>query len=731
MRVVVKYFAPFRMDLSSRTIWRDNVRVPLTNKAFEILRVLVDRAGHVVTKDALLGAVWPDTYVHPDNVKVLVGEIRRALGDDPVRPQFIRSIVKRGYIFIAPVVDASGDLAPTPPFPHFVGREAEIEQMTAALDEAAQSQRQFLVVSGEAGVGKTSLCEAFLRLAGTRYAMRATWAQCSRTTGASEPYHPLIELLGRLVRSVDDESVVDVLARHAPGWLPHVPAPLGEAARLATAVGQIASPARMLREIVTAVEALAAHSLLVIWIEDVQWADPATIDVLTALGQRTDPARLLILTTTRPPESVASAGALRRGLADLLSRDRARTIRLQPFVLDEVERYLEVRFDGSFADQTSPILYRATGGNPLFLASSADHLVRKGYVTGERDRWTRAIPDAALEAAIPGSFAAAVAREFEELAADERVAIASASVLGIEFSLWLAAHASAVDEAVLEPVLEALARRQRFIVREGVIELANGMFSPLYRFRHSLYQEIVLERTDPRVRAQAHARAGLATERLFTGREADVAGDLAWHFHGAGDHARASKYFRLAAANAQKRYAPREAAALLHGALTHAAHLPADERRRIEPAMMLELGQTQLAAGDSELATDTLTRLERRAEEEHRPNERLRALLVLVEAQSGISHDRVMDLTRRIVAVAPHANDEMLAASARYGPASASWCTTAGRTTSPTGASRRGGRCRGPTSKNIDRSRSGCCSSSPRARSTRPPGPPAASCCRR
>ncbi len=73
------------MDPATHTLWRDDARVALTNKAFEILRVLVDRAGHVVTKDAILGAVWPDTYVHPDNVKVLIGEIRRALVTRPQR----------------------------------------------------------------------------------------------------------------------------------------------------------------------------------------------------------------------------------------------------------------------------------------------------------------------------------------------------------------------------------------------------------------------------------------------------------------------------------------------------------------------------------------------------------------------------------------------------------------------------------------------------------------------
>jgi DNA-binding winged helix-turn-helix (wHTH) protein len=100
----VKYFTPFRIDLSAGALWRDHTRIPLTHKAFELLRVLVESAGHVVGREALMTAVWPDTHVHPDNVKVLIGEIRRALGDDPNQPRYIKSIVKRGYVFIAPVV---------------------------------------------------------------------------------------------------------------------------------------------------------------------------------------------------------------------------------------------------------------------------------------------------------------------------------------------------------------------------------------------------------------------------------------------------------------------------------------------------------------------------------------------------------------------------------------------------------------------------------------------------
>jgi hypothetical protein len=420
----------------------------------------------------------------------------------------------------------------------------------------------------------------------------------------------------------------------------------------------------MLREIVSALEALTEHMTLVLWIEDLHWADPATIDVLLSLGQRRDPARLLVLATMRPPESVSAAVSLRRAHADLIGHGRASEMRLQPLGRTDVTRYLEARFGRDVASHSTDVLARSTNGHPLFLVTAVDDLVRKGHFSDEGDGWHVTGSSGALEAAIPASFAGAVTHELNELAPDERRAIEAASVVGVDFSLWLVAHAAKVEEVVLEPILEILARRQSFIVREGVVELANGMFSPLYRFKHGLYQEIVLEHIASTMRAQTHANAGLAMERLFAGREREIAADLACHFHGAGDHVRAARYLRLAAGNALRRHAAREAAALLHGAVVHASHLSSEQRTESELPLLLELGAAQFAAGEVGLATMTWSRLEKRCEVEQRHDERLRALMALAEAHVGSHRDEALACARRIADVTPFANDISLAASA-------------------------------------------------------------------
>ncbi len=392
----MKYFAPFTLDPRDKSLWRNNVKVPLTHKALELLAVLVERAGHVVAKETLLESVWPDSHVHPDNVKVLVGEIRRALGDDPIRPRFIRSLVKRGYIFIAPVVDAASEQ--TTAAPHvFVGRDSEMDRLLELFDAATAAQRQVVFVTGEAGIGKTALCEAFLRVAARRHPMRATWAQCMKPVGPTEPYYPLVDLLSRLARSTEDGTVTATLARHAPSWLPLLPALMNDSnpALFAGAGAQIATAARMLREVVTALEALADTGTLVLWIEDLQWADPATMDVLTSLGQRRDPAKLMVLATVRPTEPASSA-PLRRAQMDLLARSQAVELNLHPLPLADVTRFIDLQLGARVADESSRAASPADKRQPALSGHGHRALVAKR--TCRRGRRRLAAPAAGRRA---------------------------------------------------------------------------------------------------------------------------------------------------------------------------------------------------------------------------------------------------------------------------------------------------------------------------------------------
>jgi TolB-like protein/DNA-binding winged helix-turn-helix (wHTH) protein len=108
----MKLFKMFRLDTANHLLWRNGDRVPLAPKAFDLLAYLVQNAGRLVTQDEILEALWSETYVNPEVLRKYILEIRKALGDRPDNPEFIETVPKRGYRFVAPVLEESTDEPP-------------------------------------------------------------------------------------------------------------------------------------------------------------------------------------------------------------------------------------------------------------------------------------------------------------------------------------------------------------------------------------------------------------------------------------------------------------------------------------------------------------------------------------------------------------------------------------------------------------------------------------------
>jgi TolB-like protein/DNA-binding winged helix-turn-helix (wHTH) protein/Flp pilus assembly protein TadD len=132
----MKSFKVFRLDTANHLLWRDGERVALTPKGFDVLAYLVEHVGQVMTQDKILEALWPETYVNPEVLRKYIQEIRKALRDRPDKPEFIETLPKRGYRFVAPVMDDRGveppDLATSTP----TEEQATHEQATEATPEA-------------------------------------------------------------------------------------------------------------------------------------------------------------------------------------------------------------------------------------------------------------------------------------------------------------------------------------------------------------------------------------------------------------------------------------------------------------------------------------------------------------------------------------------------------------------------------------------------------------------
>ena len=218
-------FGPFRLDPRNACLWRGAELVPLPPTAFALLHYLVTHAGQLVTKDELFAAIWPETVVSEAVLKVRMGEVRKALGETARAPRCIATVHRRGYRFVAPVtrLDAAPEAAaaarapsgpphsptapllllPTSPLPdsptrlpQLVGREGELAQLQQWWAQARQGQRQVIFLTGEAGIGKTTLVDAFVAQVAAAEAVWLGQGQCIEQYGAGEAYLPVLEALG-------------------------------------------------------------------------------------------------------------------------------------------------------------------------------------------------------------------------------------------------------------------------------------------------------------------------------------------------------------------------------------------------------------------------------------------------------------------------------------------------------------------------------------------------------
>ncbi len=576
-------FPPFRIDLANHELWRNDERLPLRPKPFAVLAYLATHPGRLVPRDELAGAVWSDTHVGEGLLRGYVRDVRAVLGDDPARPRFIETVARLGYRFVAPTVGPLAD--PEPRVTGMVGRDADLRALEERLARAIEGERQVVFVTGEAGIGKTTLVDAF-----AERACRVVWTargQCVEHFGPSEAYLPVLEALGAIGRSSHGPQVAAVFARYAPTWLVQLPAliPDGEIEAVQRRV-QGATRERMLRELAEAVEVLAAERPLAFVLEDLHWSDHSTLDLLSSLAQRRGPARLLIVCTYRPADVVAGAHPLAAITRDLKMHGRADELPLAAFDEDEVAACLAGRLpEGALAPDVAASLHQATEGNPLFVVNLVDYWLARGALVEQEGRWRLDVG-----AGLPDTLRQTIERQADRLAPEMRQTLEAASVAGAEFSSAAIAAALGETQERIDGWCESLAARGHFLCGRGVDDAGAGDVAGRWAFLHALYRQVLYERIAPARRARLHQRLGAWMEDATRGeRLDDRAAELALHFERGHDR-RAVPYLQAAAQNASRKHAFGEAAALLTRALDLLdVHADLPDRGRRELSLRMEL----------------------------------------------------------------------------------------------------------------------------------------------
>src|SRR5262249_52205494 len=274
-------------------------------------------------------------------LKVSILEIRRALGDDAAAPRFIETVPRRGYRFITAHMPTRRAPASSIAQAGLVGRDGVLAALDERLERARAGRRQLVFLSGEAGMGKTSVIEALVTHAARDREVMIAQGACLEHYGATEAYLPILDAFGRLLRGPGGQRVLGVLERHAPTWLVQFPwlERSGDPALLRRDLLGVTKE-RMLREMAEAIEALSASTPVVLVLEDLHWSDYSTLDLLGMLARRKEPARVFVLVSYRPVDVIVARHPLRALMQELRVHGLCEEIALEFLHERDVAAYL-------------------------------------------------------------------------------------------------------------------------------------------------------------------------------------------------------------------------------------------------------------------------------------------------------------------------------------------------------------------------------------------------------
>ncbi|HEY9229992.1 MAG TPA: diguanylate cyclase, partial [Gemmatimonadaceae bacterium] len=393
---------------------------------------------------------------------------------------------------------------PTINLKQFVGREAELQRLVRLLETTMESGPQLVSVVGEAGVGKSTL----VRRLASEVRLRAGLLVNGRCVeaDAKPPYAPWAEVIAAIHQS-------GIAGQHE--WR--------ELQRLVPALGATAlhepsgSKYTLFDEIVRYLQTAAAARPLVVVLDDMQWSDSATWDVLEHVMQQLEHERILICLTMRAEDTRGEALERRHRL---VRDERFHEIPLARLTENEIQQWLANVFGGDAHRDLLGYLQRYSEGNPLLATQLVRMLLDDGAVRFEHGRWAlRAEREGDLPAALTGL----MDRRLERLSSSTRKILNTAAVIGRVFDVDLAMAAGAGPE---DEVLDALDEGIAHAVLEPVDQLTGSQFS----FTHGLLVDAVRRTINPRRLSRIHERVAVAMEA----RAPDNVAEIAIHFDRAG-----------------------------------------------------------------------------------------------------------------------------------------------------------------------------------------------------
>jgi len=319
-----------------------------------------------------------------------------------------------------------------------------------------------LCVSGEPGIGKTTLVEDLLSELSVGGKCHIARGRCSERLAGAEAYLPLLEALESLLESEAGAGTAATMRLVAPTWYVQV-APLAAddsaAARL-LADTRAASQERMKRELAAFFREITRSKPLVLFFDDLHWADASTVDLISYLAGKFDSTRLLTLVTYRPSDLLLAKHPFLQVKLELQARGYCREIPLDFLTGQDIERYLTLEFPAnSFPIAFPALIHSKTEGNPLFVVGLVRYLRDQGAIAKDGGGWSLVEGVADLDRELPESVRSMIRRKIDQLEERDRLMLTAASVQGYEFDSGIVAEALAIDPAEVEDRLEELERQ--------------------------------------------------------------------------------------------------------------------------------------------------------------------------------------------------------------------------------------------------------------------------------
>jgi DNA-binding winged helix-turn-helix (wHTH) protein/tetratricopeptide (TPR) repeat protein len=604
-------FAEFELDRSAYQLRRKGRPVQLERIPLDVLFILADRRGQLVTREEILERVWgKNVFLDTDNaINTAVRKIRHALHDDSESPRFVATVPAKGYRFVAPVRAANTARSEPSrvrlPQNSLVGREREMATLRAGLDDATSGRGRLFLISGEPGIGKTRLADELAVLADAK-GMRLLVGHCSERDEAVA-YLPFVEILENFIaRASTPEALRTALGEQGPelarllprleNILPGLPPPLD------------LPPAQARRQLFNCyrdfIARVAREQPLLLVLEDLHWSADSTLSLLDHLMQRLSDLPLLLVGTYRDA-GLNVTGGLAKTLEDLLRRRLATQVRLKGLPRDEVAAMLKSLSGKSPPDAVVSQIYAETEGNPFFVEELFRHLEEENRLYDSAGQFRSELGLGELEA--PPSVRLVVARRLARLTDLTQKMLATAAVIGRVFSFEILQGASAANE---DSILKCIEEAEKAGLLFSVAESPKARFE----FSHELVRQAVIGGLSAARRQRLHLEVADAIERTYSAALEDYCTELAHHYARSSNTEKTIEYLDRAGRQAIKLGALKEAELCLKQAIAALSTTP-ETPERTTREFNLRFALWQVLAGTRGFTTDETVRAARRLRE--------------------------------------------------------------------------------------------------------------------